>query len=263
MAFVAGVAPGPHRPHCLAVIPARKNAFAERLMFWQLRRMLRRSFHCVWIRGRENLRAVAGEGAVIAFSNHTNWWDGLLIFLLTRELPEKSLHCMMEEKQLQHYRFFTWIGAFGVNLDSKREAARSLRYALRLLEEPNHLVWIFPQGEMLPPTQPILAHPGVAFLARKAKGARMLPIAFRYEFLRQDKPEVLIEIGEPIAAATTDLAAIEQAAQAVADRLAQTVASQDLSGFEGAMAPSLPINKRWEWFCRACTGRLSGFQAEN
>ena len=245
------------------MIPARKNALADRLMYWQFRRMLRRGFHRVWIRGEEHLRAVAEGGPVIAFSNHTNWWDGLMLFLLTRRLPEKSFHCMMEEKQLRHYRFFTWIGAFGVNLDNPREAARSVRYALRLLEDDGNLVWIFPQGEMLPPGRPITAHPGVALLARKTPRARLLPVAFRYEFLRQDKPEILIEIGEALPAAEADLSAIESAAQAVADRAARAVETRDLTGYEVAMAPALPINKKWEWFCRACTGRLDGFRPEN
>jgi 1-acyl-sn-glycerol-3-phosphate acyltransferase len=245
------------------VIPANKNPMLDWALFQALKIMLRQSFHDIRIRGREHLAALSPQRPAIAFSNHTNWWDGLLVFYLTRELPAKNFYCMMEEKQLRHYRFFTWLGAFSVDLDNPLRAAGAVRYAMRLLAKPSTLLWIFPQGALVSPYRRIEAQPGVHFLAARANGAQLLPAAFRYEFFRQNKPQVLIEVGQPIAAHQSSQERIAEACNQVAERLDAAVKEANLEGFQVIMKATLPINKKWEWWTRALTGRLAGFQPEN
>src|SRR5271168_2793895 len=162
--------------------------------------MAQGAFHTIAGRGLERLRNLSEERPVLLFCNHTNWWDGLIIYLLTRQMPHKAVYCMMEEKQLKHYRFFTWLGAFSVDLSNPLRSAVALRYAQRLLQVKDTAIWIFPQGQICRPNEPIEVRPGTDFLAKNAPHAYLVPVAIRYEFFREDRPNVLIEVGEPFAA---------------------------------------------------------------
>ena len=115
-------------------------------------------------------------------------------------MRHKAVYCMMEEKQLKHYRFFTWLGAFSVDLSSPLRSAASLRYAQRLLQKKETAIWIFPQGRIARPNEPVEIKPGTDYLAQSSPHALLVPVAMRYEFFREDRPNCLIEIGQPFPA---------------------------------------------------------------
>lgn len=243
------------------MITAKPNAFLDALFYRYLLGKLRKSFQGVYLRGGEHLAALPPGHSVIAFANHTGWWDLFMLFRLTREIP-KRCYGMMEEKNLRQYMFFRAIGGFSVDLESRRGAALSLRYALRLLEKPESLVWIFPQGRLATPYEPVQVQPGLSFLCGRAPaGTLLLPVSFRYEFFRDDLPVALIDVGAPLpASGNPDIAAL---CQNRADRLAEAARARDLSGFAPLLAPRLSVNKKWEWVRRAATGRLAGFDPAN
>lgn len=245
------------------MIPAQKNALLDGLLYRYLQHLLRRSFRQVAVRGLERLQNLPPDKPAIVFSNHTNWWDALMVFELTRCAPRKKFYCMMEEKNLRSYHFFSWLGAFSVDPDDPVRAAASVRYALRLLKKPETLLWIFPQGKMAPPHELFVARPGAAYLARRNPGATLLPVAFRYEFFREEKPLALIEVGPPLSANTIDDADIQKACQFVARSLDEAVRAQSLRGFASLLTPQLSINKKWQKLSFALRGRLSEFDPEN
>ena len=92
------------------MIPANKNDIFDSILYAYFKGVTRRAFHTIAARGIEKLRALPADRPVIIFCNHTNWWDGVLIYLLTRQMRHKAGYLMMEEKQLKHYNFFTWLG---------------------------------------------------------------------------------------------------------------------------------------------------------
>jgi chlorobactene lauroyltransferase len=245
------------------VISAEKNSFLDGLFYFYLRRALRRRFFRVSIRGRRHLAELDPARPTLAFSNHTNWWDGLAVFFLTRFVPQKSFFCMMEEKQLKHYRFFTWIGAFSVDLSTPLRAAATLRYAVKLLQKPETLIWIFPQGKMTSVYAPVDVRPGTHYLATYTAGAQMLPVAFRYEFFREDRPELLIEIGAPFSALESSDERIEREIKACVSALDASARTEDFTGFETVLKPRLTINKQWERVRLFFQGRLAEFQPHN
>ncbi len=245
------------------MIAANKNDIVDAFLFTYFRWLTRRSFHTLAIRGLEQLRQLPEDRPILLFCNHTNWWDGLIVYLLTRQMPHKAVYCMMEEKQLKHYRFFTWLGAFSVDLSSPLRSAVSLRYAQRLLQKKETAIWIFPQGRLCRPSDPVEVRPGTHYLAQNAPHALLVPVAMRYEFFREDRPNVLIEIGQPFAAVDSSESRIEAECNAVVGRLAIAAADQDLSGFRPLFSPRLTINKRWEWIKLAVTGRLREFSPIN
>lgn len=239
--------------------PAEKNTGLDWLLYQYVRYTLRNRFHNVLIRGLANLQQLPTDRPVIAFSNHSNWWDGLVVFLLTRSARQKNFYCMMDEKQLEAYHFLTWVGAFSLDVENPLRAAGAVRYAVRLLQKRTTLLWTFPQGEIAPPHKPIELRNGANYLATQANGALMLPVAFRYEFFREDKPHVLIEVGQPFPSVESSDERIAAACAETAQRLHKVVGSQNVSGFEELLGPPLSLAKRWEWLCLALRGRLAEF----
>lgn len=79
---------------------------------------------------------------------------------------------------------------------------RALQYSVEELCDKTKSLWLFPQGIIRPPMyRPIEFQTGMAYIAKnvikKAGGINLIPVAVNYPFLREDKPEVLCEVGEP------------------------------------------------------------------
>ncbi len=225
--------------------------------------MARHSFHTIAARGLEHLAAMPPDRPVLLFCTHTNWWDGLIGYFISKHLPGKAIHCMMEERQLRQFQFFTWLGGFSVDLDSPEKALPTLRYVRKLLKSPTNAVWIFPQGKLSRPNEPFVAQPGTDYFARSTPEAMLVPIALRYDFFRDDRPNVLIEIGPPFPGTELVEGRISAECSKAFARVSAAAEEQSLDGFTPLFPPVWPINKRWEWIKRAVTGRLSGFKLEN
>jgi 1-acyl-sn-glycerol-3-phosphate acyltransferase len=244
------------------MIAANKNDVLDSFLYLYFRWLARRSFHLVATRGLENLRNLPADRPVLLFCNHTNWWDGLMLYLLTRQI-RKACYCMMEEQQLKHYRFFAWLGAFSVDLSSPIRSAASLRYAQRLLQKEDTAIFIFPQGRISRPNEPIQARPGTDYLAKTATRSVLIPVAMSYGFFREDRPNVLIEIGAAFPSIECTEGRIERECNAMAARAAAALAAQDLTGFTPLFLPRLALNKRWEWIKLLVSGRRREFTAAN
>ncbi len=85
--------------------------------------------------------------SILLLSNHISWWDGIVIRHICRTVWKKQFHVMMLEENLAKLSFFTKIGAFSIQKES-RSQFQSLLYARELLENPQNLVLIFPQGKI-------------------------------------------------------------------------------------------------------------------
>jgi 1-acyl-sn-glycerol-3-phosphate acyltransferase len=94
-------------------------------------------------------------------------------------------------------------GAFNVNKKSPQASMQALKYSIDILEDLNNILYIFPQGIIKPPNyRPIEFQSGLAYIAEKAAKkygkVALLPIAVNYMFLRDNRPEVLVEFGDLI-----------------------------------------------------------------
>jgi chlorobactene lauroyltransferase len=235
----------------------------DSILFVCFRHLTRNAFHTIAGRGLEHLRQLPNDRPIILFCNHTNWWDGLILYMLSRKMPHKAVYCMMEEQQLKYYRFFTWLGAFSVDLSSPLRSAASLRYAQRLLQQTETAIWIFPQGRLCRQNEPVEIKPGTDYLAQNAPHALLVPVALRYDFFREDRPNALIEVGRPFPALDNSDGRIARECNEAFARVTQASLAQDLTGFELLFRPRLTINKRWQWVKLALTGRLREFSPNN
>lgn len=230
------------------MLKAKKRPILDSLCYLYLKRMLRKQFDSVEICGLMHLEKIDPERPVLAFANHTNWWDGLVVFFLTRFLPHKFWYCMMEEKQLCQYPFFRWLGAFSIDLSHPTRAAQSIRYGLKLLHSPKNLVWVFPEGELKNFHRPICIRPGTSFLAQHVPHAQLLPCSFGYLFFDKNRPKLLIQIGQPIEAKNASDEVIEKNMQELVARLKETAQTADFSNYKRVLESKPSIDQKWQRF---------------
>ena len=90
---------------------------------------------------------ISQDKALLVLGNHFSWWDGFILFRLNELYFHKRLHLMMLEDQLSKNSFLRYAGAYSINRQG-RKILESLNYTSTLLENPDNLVIIFPQGKI-------------------------------------------------------------------------------------------------------------------
>ena len=161
-------------------------------------RMVKARFHSMMYKGIENLENRDKTKAVLFYTNHNNWWDGIVGFNVARFIMKGRLRLMIEE--MNRFPLFQYIGCFPINKKTPQDAIKALRYAVTTLDKPDINFWLFPQGIIRPPHyRPEVFQSGLAYLVenavKKFGGVNLCPVAVNYTFLRQDKPEVVLEFG--------------------------------------------------------------------
>jgi hypothetical protein len=233
-------------------IPARHNRLGDALVYWGLVRWAIWShFDRVWLKV-DGPPPRAEEGPLIGYLNHPSWWDGYMAFVLNRAVLRDRFegYLMMDERELRRYRFFAWAGAFSVDRHDPRAAMRSVAYIGRLLaERRERSLWIFPQGEITPnDRRPLALFPGVAHIARRAGGATLWPVALRYEFRGEQRPEAFIRAG-PAHRAAPDAdpraltAAIAARLAAACDALRDDISAASLDGYRALLRGRPGVNR--------------------
>jgi len=180
------------------MLAAKKNAWFEKVFARYNRNLFRRRFHSLQVSGLDFFKEKNKKAPLIIYANHSSWWDGLVAFEISRA-AELDAFVMMEEKQLKKLFPFRWLGAFSVIRENPREALKSINYAAGLLKEnQKRALWIFPQGKILPnDLRPITFYNGISRIVEQLEICYALPIAMRYEFRGEFKPEIFVKIGAP------------------------------------------------------------------
>jgi len=197
---------------------------------------VRHAFRGVWVRGA----MPEGSAPIIVYANHGSFWDGFVAHQLCRAGGWDG-YCMMEERMLARYRFLASLGAFSIRRVDPRSTLETFRYARRLLARPRAALFVFPEGALRPvPTLPLDLERGVEVLARHA-GARCAPLAMRYVFLDDERPDVLLAVGEahrpaPLAEMKTRLEAL----------LESVLEVRGTHGFERLVRGRRSVAARWD-----------------
>ena len=181
--------------------PAKTSKFwlwvADRFFYG----MLEDRFYAFRYKGIENYENRDFNVPLILFAPHFNWWDGIVGYNICNRLLKKQIRLMVEE--LNRFPLLRRAGAFNVNKKSAQASMPALRFAIDALGDTNNILYIFPQGIIKPPHfRPIEFQTGLAYIAEKAAKkygkVNLMPIAVNYTFLRDNRPEVLIEMGKII-----------------------------------------------------------------
>jgi chlorobactene lauroyltransferase len=181
------------------MIPAHKFPLGEKLVWRLIDGSLRKYFDRILFRTRTERTEEQAALPMIICANHSSWWDGYVATVVERALGVDG-YLMMEEAQLSRYFFFRWAGCFSVDRHNTRSALQSLQYAAKLLKErPGRMVWLFPQGEILPnDRRPLVFFNGSGYLARMTAPVLLYPLAIRIEYLAEQRPDLFISLGEPL-----------------------------------------------------------------
>lgn len=136
---------------------------------------------------------------VIAYMNHSAWWDAVIPVHLSHDLFRREIHALMEGEQIGKYPFFRHLGCFGPTSSGIAEARAIANYAARVLRSGNRpVLWICPQGALFPARVPMNFKSGLARIAAAVPDAVIIPMAFRYEFHNEKKPDCWVRTGEPV-----------------------------------------------------------------
>ena len=181
--------------------PADTSRFWTMVANFFFGRMLEGRFYAFRFKGAENYFNRDPKIPVIMFAPHSNWWDGIVGYHITNKICKKEIRLMVEE--LNRFPILRHAGAFSVNKKSPQASMDALKYAIEEVGNPKSILYLFPQGIIKPPNaRPIEFRTGLAYIAEKAARkfgkVALMPIAVNYMFLRDNRPEVLVEMGELI-----------------------------------------------------------------
>jgi 1-acyl-sn-glycerol-3-phosphate acyltransferase len=121
----------------------QKNKLIRWFFHYYILNLVKRNFRQV----NFNFIEVSKSKSVLLLANHFSWWDGFLLYYINHKVLKKQFHVMVIEETVQKVSFFKYMGAFSVNKNT-REILTSLDYAAKLLNDPENLVLIFPQGKL-------------------------------------------------------------------------------------------------------------------
>jgi 1-acyl-sn-glycerol-3-phosphate acyltransferase len=161
------------------------------LIRFGLDRLVRGGVRGVWVRGS------LPRGPVVWAGNHHSWWDGFAAASVLRA-AERVPALLMDGDNLGDYGFLRRAGVI---------PATAPRAALEVLRR-NHVLIVFPEGELRPagPLGPLL--PGAEWLARRAP-ATLVAVALRVANRGHQSAEVYLDlnvvpVGTSLAAAMAD-----------------------------------------------------------
>ena len=171
------------------MIAARHQRWAEAVFSSFLHGLLRRSFHSMRLVGE--IPALDADQPLLIVPNHGTWWDGFFVYILNRMLFRRKLYLMMLDRQLARYRFFSRVGAFGIEPGLRRGVLESLRYSASVLREPGNALCVFPQGELrYHALRPLAYRKGLErVLALCDRPVQILPLGIRCELLGDQRAE--------------------------------------------------------------------------
>jgi 1-acyl-sn-glycerol-3-phosphate acyltransferase len=126
------------------MIPARRNSFLSNCFAKYLRYRMHKAFNRIIV---TPFTPKPGH-SVLLLCNHFSWWDGFLAGYLATWHLKRKFYIMMQEDHLRKRMLFNLLGGFSIEKGS-RETVKSLLYAADLLNTPENLVAVFPQGALI------------------------------------------------------------------------------------------------------------------
>jgi hypothetical protein len=178
---------------------AEKHPFIDFLVSKILQNLTRQIFSSVLLKvdlevfqNKENL-------PTIYYANHTTRWDHHLSAFITEKLWKQVSYTMVAEGLMDQYNFIRFTGSYSIDNSSPYEVAQAIKYTKELLDlDTKPVIWIFPQGNAFhPDMRPLGLQTGLAQLVRSIPRVRLVPVAFRYEFVYVVKPRAYINFGKP------------------------------------------------------------------
>jgi len=234
------------------------SPFLVRWFCWYAVRYLGKHFHSLRV-SRSSAAEPNPAGPLVIYVNHASWWDPLVGAALARTFfSRRRVYTPIAAEALQRYKMFRQLGFFGVEPDSSRAAIRFLRTATNVLQQPDGLLWVTPQGRFADARErPAGLRPGLGHLATRVQ-ATFLPLAIEYVFWEERTPEILVRFGRPLrsdlrrSASPADWTRrFEAELTLTQDALAAEAISHNPAAFERLLHGRTGIGGPYDWWRRA------------
>jgi 1-acyl-sn-glycerol-3-phosphate acyltransferase len=131
--------------------------------------------------------------SVLLIANHFSFWDSLILYVVCCKLLKKNFYVMAREDTTVKFQYVKYGGAFSINKQS-RDMLQSLDYAAELLNDPQNLVLIFPQGKLYSNfANTVHFEKGITRVIEKAEGKFQLLFAATFvQYLKHKKPAATV-----------------------------------------------------------------------
>lgn len=233
------------------LIPADRDRFWSKILepwvFW----LVEHNFSSVRIKNKENYYLGNPDYANLLYGSHCCFHDGQVAYYICRKVFKANFYLMIQE--LYKLPILSKIGGFSVEKDSPIESLKSINYAANLLSDKENMVWIFPQGRVMPPDfRPVKFESGLTYITHKAKGVNLIPVSIKYTFVRDHKPDIFAEIGEPItiqngvANKKEFTQFLEEDFTTLADKQIEKISCGDIDEYEAIYQNKPPVFRRLE-----------------
>lgn len=228
------------------------------LFAWIFARALRSDFHAVRL-ARANPVPPPPSGRLVIYTSHPSWWDACLyVTVLKRFFPNHIMRAPIDATMIAKYPFMAKIGAFGVDLGSKRGALDFLAVCRALFEDSRNLLIVAAQGRFADVRErPLRLQSGIAHLPDLAADVVLVPLAIEYAFWSERQPEALLRFGPPLSGdelAPLDvaqrLARLERALETQMDALAADSKARRLEAFATLIDGSRGVNPLYDTWRR-------------
>jgi len=124
------------------IYPKRKGLIFW-IFKWYVNRIIGEHFESIFF---DKIRLESNK-PILLIANHFSFWDSLILFWVNEQLFKKKAYVMVLEETMRKEKFLKYGGAFSIGKKPK-DILESLNYAATLLNEPDNLVLMFPQGKL-------------------------------------------------------------------------------------------------------------------
>lgn len=121
----------------------RKNNLIFSFFSWYIQFIIKKDFTAFHFDSIET----KSDASILILANHFSWWDGFFIFYLNKKVFKKQFHVLVNADNYNKVSFLKYLGAFAAEGKGK-DVLDTLSYAGELLDDPNNLVLVFPQGKL-------------------------------------------------------------------------------------------------------------------
>lgn len=121
----------------------RKNTIIYSFFSWYIQYIIKKDFSFFnydKIELKEN-------SSILVLANHFSWWDGFFLFYINKKIFKKNFHVLVNADNYKKVGFLKYLGAFAAENKGK-DVLGTLSYAGNLLDHPQNLVLVFPQGKL-------------------------------------------------------------------------------------------------------------------
>ncbi|MFC4198984.1 1-acyl-sn-glycerol-3-phosphate acyltransferase [Pedobacter jamesrossensis] len=121
----------------------RKNTIVYKFFSWYIQFIIKKDFAAFNFDKAE----INQNSSVLILANHFSWWDGFFIFYINKKIFKKQFHVLVNAENYNKVIFLKYLGAFAAENRGK-DVLETLNYAGKLLDNPDNLVLVFPQGKL-------------------------------------------------------------------------------------------------------------------